>query len=177
MVRVTVKPQCQDTLQWMLLPIGMQPLTTANACRICYFPSLSSLSILHWILCRAVLAASIVKVVFLIPLLYFSVMELLPSTPATWICCSQEWCQCSQWSCVWLWLWWALWYPRKVEKVRTFHIVILSFLRYWSVSSYYPCSERHANGPKQKSRIRKKQQAQREKCTFKMCHPKPEGGV
>lgn len=58
-VRVTVKP-CQDMMQRMLLPRGMQPLTIA---RICYFPSLSCLSALHWILCRVVLAASIVKIV------------------------------------------------------------------------------------------------------------------
>ena len=105
----------------------MEPLKTVNTCIIYYFPSLSCLFIFQWKLCRVVLIASTFKICFSFPLLCFSVMELLPSIPATRICCSQERCQCSQWSCVWLWFRWALWYPRKGEKVGTFHVLILCF--------------------------------------------------
>lgn len=63
-------------------------------------------------------------------------MELLPSVPAAWVCCRQKWCQCSKWSCVWLRLWWDLWYPRKGEKVSCFLIVILCFFPPLVVTKY-----------------------------------------
>lgn len=54
----------------------------------------------------------------------FSYMALLSWHPTAKVCWRKKWCQCRQWSCVWLWLWWTLWFLRESEAVRTYFITL-----------------------------------------------------
>lgn len=139
----------------MLLPTYMQPLTTSNTCRIC-FPSLSCLSILHWILCRVVLAASIVKIVswfhYCVSVLwdYFH-QHLLPEYAATRNGVNVVSGPVFDYDSDGLYD-----TPEKLKRWEPFTFEsFVSFLQYWSVSNY-PSSERHAkvqktNKPEEKN--------------------------